>query len=591
MNFDALFRRKPLDGLTKEEEAHGSAKGGTLQRTLTARDLTALGIAAIIGAGIFSTIGQASANGGPAVIILFVFTGLACGFSALCYAEFASMVPTSGSAYTYAYVTFGELVAWIIGWGLILEYCVGNITVAISWSDYFTVMLDGWGIQLPYWATQDYISAHAQYTKLLDLVPKPGPLTLEAIRAQAVSLGHAHESVNQMMLDGYQAWTTAPRIGNFHVILDIPALVVNVLITMLVFIGIRESKNVSNALVLLKLGIIAVVLSVGVTLVRAENWEPFMPNGLPGVMRGVGGVFFAYIGFDAITTTSEESVNPKRDLPIAIFASLIICTILYIAIALVLTGMVPYHDLNVGDPLAFAFQHVGMAEPGRSILVAVIAVSAVVAMTSVLLVFQMGQPRIWMSMSRDGLLPARFSRIHRRFRTPAFATIVTGLAVGIPILFLDLASSTDVTSIGTLFAFVLVCSGILRLALDGKHDFRYRATGWSPASFKLGSTHLSIYPLIWLVGTASLHFTTEGGITALYTGTEAIPILLFFVLTLGIVGLSLKQRLPLIPVLGLTTCAYLMAQVPLESWGYFAIWMTLGLAIYFGYGIRKSKLR
>jgi amino acid transporter len=310
-----------------------------------------------------------------------------------------------------------------------------------------------------------------------------------------------------------------------------------------------------------------------------------------GVLKGVSGVFFAYIGFDAITTTTEECKNPTRDMPRAIFASLILCTVLYVAIALVLTGMVPYHTLRVGDPLAFVFQQADLAPDAKRILVAVIAVSAVVAMTSVLLVFQMGQPRIWMSMSRDGLLPERLGRIHPRFRTPAFATVLTGLGVGVPILFMDLTSSTDVTSIGTLFAFVLVCAGMLNLHLRPDYTFRYRAAGWCPPRLALGRRGLDVYPL--LTGVAFyllLRFPPENLQTvphSLLDALERIPTLPVYG-TLLYIGLrSLWRPQPLVPVLGLLSCLYLMAQVPAPSWGTFALWMLLGLGIYFAYGYRR----
>jgi amino acid transporter len=395
-------------------------------------DLTAFGIAAIIGAGIFSTIGNAAFNGGPAVAFLFVFTAIACAFSALCYAEFASRVPISGSAYTYAYASFGELVAWIIGWDLLVEYAIGNIAVAISWSDYFTGLLASLripalgidGIVLPAWTTMDYLSASRGYQTIVDTLGAGA--TLEAVKANADL---------SKLADAFSAWTASPHIAGLRLIADLPALAIVALVTFLVYVGIRESKRASNAMVAFKLLIIFVVITVGAFYINPENWHPFAPNGVSGVLKGVSAVFFAYIGFDAITTTAEECRNPKRDLPLGMFLSLAICTVLYIAIALVLTGMVSHEKLAVGDPLAFVFGPDGANLPW---LRAVVAISAVVAMTTVLLVFQLGQPRIWMSMSRDGLLPPIFSAIHPRFKTPWFATLMTGLLVAVPALFMNL---------------------------------------------------------------------------------------------------------------------------------------------------------
>ena len=437
----------------RANEAAGDTHG--LKKHLKIRDLIAFGIAAIIGAGIFSTIGQASAQGGPAVVFLFLFTALASGFAAFAYAEFASMVPVAGSAYTYSYVAFGELIAWIIGWALIMEYAIGNITVAISWSDYLTTMLEQIhiqaiglnGIHLPTWMQMDYLSASKGYDQALQFLKNGGNLKdLEPILVQA-----------------REAWLTAPRIGSLHLVLDIPALFIIVLITWLVYRGIKESRNASNAMVIIKLAVILLVIAVGVFYIDMKNWTPFAPNGFSGVLKGVSAVFFAYIGFDAISTTAEECENPQRDLPRGMMWAIIICTVLYIVIALVLTGIVPYDQLAVGEPLAFVFQQINMPK-----MTFIISISAVVAMASVLLVFQMGQPRIWLSMSRDGLLPKRFSKIHPKYKTPSFATIVVGFVVAIPALFMNLTMVTDLCSIGTLFAFVLVCGGVL--VLQNKPD-------------------------------------------------------------------------------------------------------------------------
>ena len=345
-----------------------------MRRTLGVLDLTALGVAAIVGAGIFSTIGNAAASGGPAVSLLFVFTAIACGLSAMCYAEFASSIPISGSAYTYAYASFGELVAWIIGWDLIMEYAIGNIAVAISWSGYFTGLLSGFGLHISSFLTTDYLTAFRGYNEAMLLLQK----------------GSTVSELNPALSEAFRAWTTAPQIFNFRIIADIPAFMIVVAITWVCYIGIRESKRANNLMVLLKIGVLLLVIAAGAFYVDPANWSPFAPNGLPGVLKGVSGVFFAYIGFDAISTTAEECKNPKKDLPRSMFYALLITTILYVLVSLVLTGMVPYDQLGVADPLAFVFAKLHLAK-----LSGIIAVSAVIAMASVLLVFQLGQPRIW----------------------------------------------------------------------------------------------------------------------------------------------------------------------------------------------------
>ena len=439
-----LFRKKSIEKIVKDAEAGLSDghSGTGLKRVLGVRDLTFMGIAAVVGAGIFSTIGTAAFHGGPGISLLFVITAITCGFSALCYAEFASRVPIAGSAYTYAYVTFGELIAWIIGWALILEYAIGNIVVAISWSGYFVNLLEGFHIHLPGWLSTNYEQAQQGYDEAL----------------KHLAAGGTKETFSKLARIGYDAINNAPMIGSWRVILNTPAFIIVALITVLAYIGIKESKKSTNFMVIFKIIVIVFVIILGFYYVDTKNWDPFLPNGFTGVLAGVSAVFYAYIGFDAISTTAEECKNPQRDLPRGMIYSLVICTVLYILIALVLTGMVNYTELKVDDPLAFVFDRLGLHKIGY-----VISISAVVATTSVLLVFQLGQPRIWMSMSRDGLLPKKFSKVHPKFGTPGFATIVTGFFVGIPSLFMSISRMTDLTSIGTLFAFVLVCFGVLVL--------------------------------------------------------------------------------------------------------------------------------
>lgn len=402
--FKNLTRRKSATELLAEHQPDDSIHGSDLIRSLRLRDLIAFGIAAIVGAGIFSTIGNASAAGGPGVSLLFIFTAIACGFSALCYAQFASTIPVSGSAYTYAYASFGELIAWIIGWDLLMEYAIGNIAVAISWSDYFTAVMHGVGLTIPEYLTMDFLSASRGYQAAQEMLAQ----------------GQAFAALPDSKQEAYLAWQQAPTIAGIKLVADIPALGITILITYLVYIGIKESKRTANLLVLLKLIVILLVITVGAFYVQTDNWTPFAPNGISGILKGVSAVFFAYIGFDAISTTAEECENPQRDLPRAMIFSLVICTVLYVVLALVLTGMVPFQELAVGDPLAYVFSRVNL-----DVIAGIVAVSAIVAMASVLLVFQYGQPRIWMTMSRDGLLPGAFSRIHPKYKTPYFATFVT----------------------------------------------------------------------------------------------------------------------------------------------------------------------
>lgn len=569
---NALFRRKSLTKILSDSDASGDIHLPGLKRVLSVRDLTFFGIAAIIGAGSFSSMGAACASGGPGVIFLFILCGIACGFTAMCYAEFASRIPVAGSAYTYAYASFGELMAWVIGWALLMEYSIGNIYVAFAWSDYFTNLLQSLQIHIPGWLTTNYKAVHDAFLS----------------------------NENQELIN---IWQTAPRIGSLRVILDLPALLINVLITWLVYRGVKESRNISNLMVIIKLAAIVLVILIGFAYVNAANWVPlneagvrsFMPNGFSGVMAGVSAVFFAYIGFDAVSTMAEESKNPQRDLPKGMIYSLVICTIVYILLSLVLTGMVNYKQLNVGDPLAevFRLNNVGWMQN-------IISVIAVVAMTSVMLVFQLGQPRIWMSMSRDGLLPSKFQRIHPKYKTPSFATIVTGLVVGLPILFTDEQFVLDFTSIGTLFAFVLVCGGVLLIPRKEKQEGKFHLPY---INGKL------IYPFIILGLFVLLSVTSERYFPELLNGDFSdhsgsanagdylfgtpvlkISTIIFWLFCLVLSVLTFMRKLSLIPLMGLTTCLYLLTGMSASNWKWFFIWFAIGLVFYFSYGYRKSKL-
>jgi basic amino acid/polyamine antiporter, APA family len=584
MNLDTLFRRKTVEQIQRDAAlgfSEGESHGG-LRRALGVLDLTSLGIAAVIGAGIFSTIGNAAYNGGPAVAFLFVFTAVACAFAAFCYAEFASMIPVAGSAYTYAYASFGELVAWIIGWDLLMEYAIGNIAVAISWSDYFTELVRGYGLNIPPYLTMDFLTASRGFDKVQAMLG--AGQTLEAVGATE-GIGNA--------VTAYQAWSTAPRVGGLPIVCDLPALVIVFIITALVFVGIKESKRASNLMVALKLAVIFMVIVLGAFYVNPANWSPFAPNGIAGVLKGVSAVFFAYIGFDAISTTAEECKNPQRDLPRGMLYSLVICTVLYVLIALVLTGMVSYKSLQVGDPLAYVFGPEGVNLPWVQ---GIVAVSAVIAMATVLLVFQLGQPRIWMAMSRDGLLPPIFSAIHPRFKTPWFSTILTGLVVAIPSLFMNLTEVTDLTSIGTLFAFVLVCGGVLILNQKSPHVERKFRTPYVNAKYIAPA----LFVLVWV---ALLYFKPQAVATLFSVSDPAdpalgawevfrhkIPLFVFIVLSFLLVVLSFLKNLSLIPVLGLLSCGYLMTELGIVNWLRFLLWLAVGLLIYFLYGYWNSKL-
>jgi amino acid transporter len=560
-----LFRRKSVQSILKEPDFLREGVPG-MKRNLRVVDLTGFGVAAIVGAGIFSTIGTAAVNGGPAVSLLFVFTAFACGLSAMCYAEFASSIPISGSAYTYAYASFGELIAWIIGWDLIMEYAIGNIAVAISWSGYFTGLLHGFGLEIPAWLGIDFLSASRGFREVTQLLQH----------------GADFKDLNLELQSAYNAWITAPKIFNIRIIADLPALGIVALITWICYIGIRESKLTNNAMVLLKIIILLLVISVGAFYVNPGNWHPFAPNGITGVLKGVSGVFFAYIGFDAISTTAEECKNPKRDIPLSMFLSLLITTILYVLLSLVLTGMVNYKELGVSDPLAFVFSRIHLGY-----LSGIIALGAVIAMASVLLVFQLGQPRIWMSMSRDGLLPEIFSRIHPKYRTPSFSTIITGLFVAVPALFMNLTEVIDLTSIGTLFAFILVSGGILNLNPYGK-----RRNGEKGFVVPYFNSRYFLFPL-WIVAGIIIYFSVEPGKYdfLLINQSHSIMLLIFGISSLIISIFAVIRQWSLIPVLGLIVNFYLMSELGFTNWLRFGIWLLVGLVIYFSFSHRNSKLK
>jgi APA family basic amino acid/polyamine antiporter len=486
-----LFRRKPITDLVNEAQG--------LRRELGPGDLIMLAIGAVIGAGIFSSIGTAAAGevlpsgqvvrygAGPALILSFILLGIVCGLAGLCYAELASMIPQAGSAYAYSYATLGELVAWIIGWDLILEYAVGNIAVAIAWSGYFNSLLSGFGVHLP-----DYLT-HGYRTALLSSDP--------AVHA---------------LLD------TAPRLAGIPLLLNIPAAIIVLAITALLYIGVRESARANNIMVVIKLIVLSVFIVLGAWHIDMANYTPFAPNGWRGIHQGAAIVFFAYIGFDAISTAAEETKNPQRNMPIGILGGLAICTLIYVIVGIVATGLVPYQQLKASDPLARALEVAGL--PIASWFV---ALGAVVSLTAVLLVFQYGQPRIFMAMARDGLLPAWAAKIHPKYRTPHVTTVITGLVVAFGSLFMDENEIYDLTNIGTLSAFAIVAIGVLAL--------RYIDPD-RPRPFRV--------PFVWPVA-----------------------------------------------ILGAAACLYTMKGLPTHAWERFGIWLAVGLVLYFVYGFQNSRLR
>lgn len=550
-----LFRRK-----TYTDSDHSTG----LVRVLGVWDIVFFGIAAIIGAGSFSSLGEAVFRGGPGVTVLYIICGFACGFTALCYAEFASRIPTAGSAYTYAYASFGELIAWIIGWALIMEYSFGNIYVAFSWSDYFTSFIHRIGLPIPDFLTCSYPEAKKAF----------------------MSGSENKELIN--------AWTNAPLIGNLKIILDLPALVINGFITWLVYVGVKESKNFNNIFVLLKLFIILLVIAVGIAYINTDHWFPtstltgeqsFMPNGFAGVMSAVSGVFFAYIGFDALSVLSEETKNPQKNLPRGMIISLVLCTVIYILLTLVLTGMVDYKKFEgIGDPLSFIFEK---SNANIAWMEFVVSLGAIIAITTVLLVFQMGQPRIWYAMSRDGLMPKKFMEIHPKHKTPSFATIITGIVVGIPILFTDKSFILDFTSIGTIFAFVLVCGGVLLLPSKRKLSGRFHLPFISSRI---------IFPVLFLGSLAFFYYWQPNFFRQLMDwddpveGEFRISMFFFIVINIGLCILTLLKNLSLIPLMGLSSCLYLLTGMTHDNWFWFVVWFGIGLIIYFSYGYKNSKL-
>jgi len=489
-----LFRRKPIAELVPESDnLHG------LRRALGAGDLILLSIGAVIGAGIFSSIGTAAAGevlpsgevvrygAGPALIISFVLLGVVCGLCALCYAELASMIPQAGSAYAYSYATLGEFIAWIIGWDLILEYAVGNVAVAIAWSGYFNSLFTGFGIHLPGWLTHGYRTA----------------------------LLSANPEVHALL-------QTAPRVAGVPILLNVPAFLIVAFVTGLLVYGVKESVRANNIMVLIKLLVLGLFVVVGVQHIDPANYVPFAPNGWTGIHQGAAIVFFAYIGFDAISTAAEETKDPQKNMPIGIIGGLAICTLIYVIVGWVATGIVPYQELRAADPLARALQVAGLTKVSW-----IVSAGAVVALTAVLLVFQYGQPRIFMAMARDGLLPQWAAKIHPKYRTPVTSTLVTGCIVGLGALVADENEIYDLTNIGTLAAFAIVCLGVLVLRIREPER---------PRPFRVP-----------MVGAVAL--------------------------------------------LGAGACVYIMKGLPLHAWERFGIWLIIGLVLYFTYGMRHSRLR
>ncbi|HEX5436402.1 MAG TPA: amino acid permease [Gemmatimonadaceae bacterium] len=490
----SLLARKPISQLLADE-----GRPNSLKRSLGAGDLIMLAIGAVIGAGIFSSIGTAAAGqvlpsgevvrygAGPALVVSFALLGVVCGLAALCYAELSAMIPQAGSAYAYSYATLGEIIAWIIGWDLILEYAVGNVAVAISWGGYFNSLLTGFGINLPGWITHGYWNVKA-------------------------SSDPAIHSLLQ----------SAPHIGGVPILVNVPAFLIVMLITWLLMTGVKESTRANNIMVVVKLLILTMFVVVGGLHINTANYKPFAPNGWTGIHQGAAIVFFAYIGFDAISTAAEETKNPQRNMPIGILGGLAICTVIYVLVGAVITGLVPYTQLRAADPLAKALNVAGLTTVSW-----ILSLGAVVSMAAVLLVFQYGQPRIFFAMARDGLLPPWAAKVHRKYRTPYVTTLITGICVAVAALVADDAATYDLTNIGTLSAFALVCIGVLMLRI--KEPDR-------PRPFRV--------PGVWFVAIA-----------------------------------------------GAAACLYVMKGLPPMAWVRFGVWLVIGLVLYFAYGYRHSTLR
>jgi len=541
----ALFRTKGVDSLTGEADAGGQG----LKRTLTGLDLTMLGIGAVIGTGIFAAIGTATAGNadrpgaGPAIILSFILTAVACVFSALCYAEFAAMIPIAGSAYTYAYATLGEMIAWIIGWDLIIEYAVGNIAVAISWSAYFNdVLHHAFGVQIPAWLVTDLRTA---------------------LRTPDIVAG-------------------APHIFGMPIILNLPAVVIVALITWVLVVGVKESAVFNNIMVATKIVILILFVIVGFKYVKTDHFVPFFPGGWTGVQAGAAIIFFSFIGFDAVSTAAEECRNPKRDIPIGIIGSLAICTVIYVGVAVVLIGIIPYSELGVADPLAKALSFIH-----QDWAAGVVSFGAVVAMTAVLLVFQLGQPRIFFSMSRDGLLPKRFAAVHPRYRTPHVTTIWTGIFVAFFAAFASIDEIIELTNIGTLFAFVLVCIGIMVLRHTDPKRHRPFRTPWIPL--------LPVWALILWFLPGNLITATDWGSRGEYLVVLAIALVGAVFSGIGINAKLHGRRVPELAqtefaLAGVASCVWLMRGLPSVTWWRFLGWLALGLVIYTLYGFRHSRL-
>ncbi len=512
-----LLRKKSPETLVSE--AYDGDR--LMKKHLSAFDLMAFGVGATIGSGIFALTGTAAAGqvndthdwistplinfvlnapfgregAGPAIVISFIIAAIACGFAAMCYAELAAMIPVSGSAYTFAYASLGEVIAWIIGWDLILEYAVGNIAVAVSWSDHFLHCWHGmFGQGLPLWLCTDIVTALSRKASFS--------------AGELLSQKELYSSLDLPVIFGHQ------------VALDVPALVIMLLVTWILVVGIKESAMANSIAVLIKVVVVIFFIIYGAGLVKVGNWVPFAPSGLAGIMGGAAIVFFSFIGFDAVSSTAEETKNPQRDMPIGMIGSLILCTILYVLVSLVLTGILPYKQyLNDAAPVATA-----LAVSGAPWAHLVVSIGALAGMTSVILVFQLGQPRIFMAMARDGLLPALFGKLHPKYRTPYIPTILTGIFVGLAAMFIDIGQAAELTNIGTLAAFIIVCAGVLFLRKSSPNTVRP-----------------FMCPLV-----------------------------------------------PLVPVLGIISCFILMLSLPVVTWIRFFVWMAVGAMIYFAYGFRHS---